>query len=100
MAQSDFINDIEMIMAFDENGYARWVEFRDGTKYPIPLPQSEEHSPSDTFRNGPSSPTGSIRNINLLKTEVFVILKWEELDDKGNVTKVHMSPICSGRPYC
>jgi hypothetical protein len=100
MASSDFTGDIEMLMAFDKNGHARWVEFRDQTKYTIPLPQEEGPPPPDTFRIGPLNPQGPIKNINLLKTEVFAVLIWEELDEKGNVIKVRMSPEVFGRPYC
>jgi hypothetical protein len=100
MATSDFIGDIEMLMAFDKNGHARWVEFRDGTKHTVPLPQDEGPPPLDTFRIGPLNATGPLKNINLLKTEVFEILKWEERDDRGNVVKIHLSPHVSCRPYC
>jgi len=100
MAQSDFRDDIEMIMAFNQDGHARWVEFRDGSKYPVPLPQEEDAPPPDTFRIGPLNTTGPLTTINLLKTEVFQILKWEELDEKGNVAKIRLSPVINGRPYC
>jgi hypothetical protein len=100
MALSDFRDDIKMIMAFDENGHPRWVEFSDGTKYTVPLPQEEGLPPADSFRVGPSNPTGPCTNINLLKTEVFAILKWEELDDQGNVVKLRFSPVINQRLYC
>jgi len=100
MAQSDFRDDIKMIMAFDENGHARWVEFSDGTKYTVPLPQEEGPPSPDSFRIGPLKPTGPLTNINLLKTEVFTILKWEELDDQGKVVRLHYSPVINGRPFC
>jgi hypothetical protein len=95
MAQSDFrdYNDIEVIMAFDQNGHVRWVEFRDGTRHNVPLPQDEGPPPPGTFRSGP------IKNINLLKTEVFEILVWEELDDKGNVVKQVTGTHINCRPY-
>jgi hypothetical protein len=100
MARSDFTDDIEMLMAFDKNGHARWVEFSNGDRYNVRLPQEEGPPPADTFRIGPLNKEGALKNINLLKTEVFAILKWEELDEKGNVIKVIMSPEINGRPYC
>jgi len=95
MATSDFRDDkdgIEMLMAFDTNGQARWIEFRDGTRYTV-SPESGP-MPPDTFRGGP------LKNINLLKAEVFEILKWEELDEKGNVVKTHLCPHILCRLYC
>jgi hypothetical protein len=100
MAELGFTGDVEMLIAFDKNGHARWVAFSDGTTYPVPLPQEEGPPPPDTFRTGPLNKEGPIQRINLLKTEVFAILKWEELDDRGNVLKRHMSPVINGRPYC
>ena len=91
---------IEMVMAFDENGYARFIEFQDGSHYDVPLPQEEGPPPADTFRIGPLNKEGPIKNINLLKIEGFEVLKWEELDKYGKVVRTLLSPRINGRPYC
>lgn len=100
MAELEFKEGIEMHMAFDENGYCRSIYFRDGSHYDVPLPQEEEAPPPDTFRIGPLNKEGPLKNINLLKTELFEVLKWEELDEHGKVLKTRLSPHIRCRPYC
>lgn len=94
MKKLDFPKGIEMMMGFDENGHARFVEMRDGTRHVVPPPEKDGPAPLDTFRTGP------IKNINLLKIEPFEIMKWEELDDKGNVVKTVLSPHIRCWPFC